>query len=374
MMKKVKIADLKFYEKNAKAHPEEQVEKIKKSIEKFGYRGGIKVMEDLTIIIGHGRILALQKMGRDEVEVEVIDDLKPEDIIAYRLADNRTAESKWLDTLLAEEIKALEELDYDLSLTGFDEYEISAIIDSLIDPDDKDDEVPDLPEQPKSKLGEVYQLGNHRLMCGDATKQEDVEKLMDGQKADMVFTDPPYGVNFTYNSYDDNISKDDHAKFCKKWINILKEYSDFIVLTPGFDNEYIFFDIDKSFSSVVWFKKFSISASRVAFARTCEPIFILGKPPIKRYNTDFFEYGTDRIKGLKKDHPCPKPIDLIIALIKPQTNRGQSVLDVFGGSGSTLIACEKLNRKGYMMELDPKYVDVIIERWESFTGKKAKKL
>ena len=151
MIKKVKIADLKFYEKNAKSHPEEQVEKIKKSIEKFGYRGGIKVMEDLTIIIGHGRILALQKLNWEEVEVEVIEDLKPEDIKAYRLADNKTAESDWLEIFLSQDMRELEKLNYDLSYTGFDNEELDRL---LLSPKDIEDgfELPDGERSPFQQM------------------------------------------------------------------------------------------------------------------------------------------------------------------------------------------------------------------------------
>jgi DNA modification methylase len=247
-------------------------------------------------------------------------------------------------------------------------------MDNYAPSNEKDDEVPEEVRKTSIKIGDLFQLGEHRLLCGDATRPEDVAKLMDGAKADMIFTDPPYAVGLKYNKYDDNITKSEHAKFCKKWFDIIRQYSEFIVITPGFDNEYIFFEIDKKFNLVIWFKKFSISASRVAFARTCEPIFILGKPPIKRYDTDFFSFSTDRIKGLHKDHPCPKPVVLLLALIGPQTKKDGTVLDVFGGSGTTLIACEKLNRKCRMLEIDPLYCEVICERWENFTGKKRIKI
>ena len=345
---------------------ENAVEKVASSIQEFGFRQPIVVDAENVIIAGHTRFEAAKRLGLDVVPIHVADGLTEQQAKAYRIADNRVGqEAEWDYDLLKLE---MEELD-NPELTGFDEDELNGILaevgEGLTDPD----EVPEVPVEPVTVSGDLWELGEHRVLCGDATKAEEVDRLMDGSKADMVFTDPPYGVNFQYNKYDDNVSKDEHAKFCKKWFSILRTCSDFIVITPGFDNEHIFFEIDKNFSSVVWFKKFSISASRVAFARTCEPIFILGKPPKKRYNTDFFEYGTDREKGLNNKHPCPKPIGLLTALIDPQTSLSDTVLDIFLGSGTTLIACQKTGRKCYGMEIDPQYCDVIISRWSEFTGK-----
>jgi DNA modification methylase len=231
-----------------------------------------------------------------------------------------------------------------------------------------EDEVPELEEgEAVSKLGEVYQLGRHRLMCGDATKIEDVEKLMDGKKADMVLTDPPYGVDFKYNEYDDSKGKENHKAFIKLWYPILKKFSDFIVITGGYGNQQIYFEIEPTFNTMVWYKKFGISRGFVSFATLTEPIYVYGKCPIRRYDTDFFEFMTDRTEGLHDEHPCPKPMKFMVALIEPQTKKDSIVLDVFGGSGTTLIACEQTNRICYGMEISEAYCDTIRRRYWKFT-------
>ena len=350
------------------------VEALTKSMAAFGWTNPILARrQDLMVVAGHTRLKSAKAQGLKEVPVIFLD-LDPADAKTYMIADNRLTEIvEWDNLKLGELFSELEEMDLDISLTGFNVDEISSYTRRRPEGQTDPDAIPEIVAS-ITNPGDLWQLGDHRLLCGDATNADDVKRLMDGDKADMVFTDPPYGVGFKYNSYNDNISKEEHEIFCKKWVHILQKFSDFIVITPGFDNEYIYYRIEESFSSLVWFKKFSISASKIAFARTCEPIFVLGKPPIQRYNTDYFAFGTDREKGLIGKHPCPKPVDLLIALIEPQTKNNHIVLDVFMGSGSTLIACEKTCRKCYGMEIDPHYCDVIIKRWEDFTGKKAKRL
>jgi hypothetical protein len=171
-----------------------------------------------------------------------------------------------------------DQVNYPLELTALSEEEIEEYVIGPIEPDPKDDIVPDPPKVPITKTGDLWQLGKHRLLCGDSTKKSNVGHLMGQERADMVFTDPPYGVNFKYNNYDDNITKAEHRDFCEKWLNIIKNISDFIVITVGFDNEYIFYDLDRKFKQMVWNKKYSISSSSIAFARVTEPIFVLGKP------------------------------------------------------------------------------------------------
>jgi len=364
----IPINKLKASEYNPRKASEKEYADLKKSIERFGLVDPIIVnsfKDRKNIIIGgHFRCRVAKDLGYKDVPVTYIkiSDLKREKELNLRLNKN------------------LGEFDYDL-LANFDEAILTDVgfesdeLDRIfaLEPDAQDDEIPD--DAPAiCKTGDIWQLGRHRLMCGDSTKKEDVEKLMGGKKADMVFTDPPYGVNFKYNKYDDNNTKDEHKQFCALWFNILKQYSEFIVITVGFGNEHIFYEFDRNFHHLVWFKKFALSASPIAFARRTEPIFVLGKPPKVRYDTDLFEYGTDREKELNKKHPCPKPVALLNALIDPQTDRDKSiVMDLFLGSGSTLIACEKTNRICYGIEIDPKYCDVIIKRWEDYTNEKGQK-
>jgi len=266
----------------------------------------------------------------------------------------------------------LANLDEDLLKdVGFTSEELDKIFQLDVEPDA--DNVPEVRET-NIKLGDMFQLGDHRLLCGDATQRTDVERLMNGQKADMVFTDPPYGVNFKYNQYDDTGGKEKHKEFCRQWFNILRYFTDFAVVTGGYGNQQIFFEIEPSLNTMVWYKKFGISRGFVAYATLTEPIYVYGKCPKGRYDTDFFEFQTDRTKGLHDKHPCPKPIKLLEALISPQIDRNRICMDLFGGSGSTMIACERLNRKCYMMEIDPLYCQTIIDRWEQYTNQKSNKI
>ena len=273
----------------------------------------------------------------------------------------------------------LEELDtgdFDMEITGFDDKEIENLMTQFHVPGEgltPGDEIPEKVET-VCEAGDLWQLGNHRLLCGDATKKEDVERLMGGAKADMVFTDPPYGVGFEYESYNDRISKEEHRVFSNKWFEVAKGFADLIIFTPGFDNEFIFHQRLERFHQLVWFKKFAKSSSPVAYARRTEVVLVYGKVK-RRYDTDCLEFYTSREeKDLTEKHPCPKPIALLEAIISPQTSVASIVLDLFGGSGSTLIACEKLGRRCFMMEIDEHYCDVIIQRWQNFTGKQAVKL
>lgn len=417
MMEKIQLSRIKFYDNNAKKHPPEQIEKIKRSIQQFGFRGGVKVTPDLTLIAGHGRVIALREMGVLEVEVEVIEDLKPEDIKAYRLADNRTAESKWDENFLAQEMQELQDSNYDLSLTGFDDNEISKLIDSLVEKGANDDTVPENPPM-RAKLGDVWQLGKHRLMCGDSTSLKDVETLMGGGKADMVFTDPPYNVNYkgtgknTSNTIlNDKMSVDDFGKFM---VAVFEAYKIAVKKSAAFyvchssSSQRIFEDAMeltglKVKTQIIWNKTIA-SMGWGDYRWKHEPIFYAtyeGKAVNfygDRCNVTVWNESWDMAKNeenLKKiaekqekggstiwsigresnyKHPTQKPVELVSIAIKNSSKAEDIVLDLFGGSGSCLIACEKLDRINYSMELDEKYCDVIICRWEEFTGQIAQKL
>ena len=211
----LKLSELKPYDKNQKLHPKKQIELLKKNITEFGFTTPILIDKDNEIIAGHGRLIALKELKHDDVPCVRMENLTDKQVKALRLADNRLNESDWDMDLVIEELKGLDEGLLDL--TGFDK-------DLIIEPDDKDDEVPDVPEEPTAKLGDIYQLGNHRVMCGDSTKIEDVEKLMNGKKADMVFTDPPYGMflNADFSGMVNNLdfAKDKGFKGGRKYENV----------------------------------------------------------------------------------------------------------------------------------------------------------
>lgn len=349
------------YEKNAKKHPEKQVEQVAESIKRFGMNQPIVVDKDGVIIVGHGRYLALQHLGMEVKPewVKVVDNLTPEEVSAYRLADNKLNESEWDMDLVLEDLK---DLDDDLvELTGFDR-------DLLIEPSEEDDVVPAVPEEPQSVLGDLYELGGHRILCGDSTKIEDVERLMDGKKADMVFTDPPYGMRL-----DTDYSKMGGSK--TKYDKIIGDDADFdisfifsILPSPIYyiwGAEYLYDTIPnfKQGSLVVWAKRQSEAENKV-FGSAYELCWVF--PKIKK--EIWFIRGINQSSERLGAHPTQKPTELGVRAIKDRTEEGNLIGDLFLGSGSTLIASEKTGRICYGMELDPKYVDVIVQRYVDYTG------
>lgn len=364
------------YPKNQKKHPKKQVEQVANSIKEFGMNQPIVVDKNGVIIVGHGRYEAL-KLLKWEIKPEYIKvvDLTEEQAKAYRLADNKLNESEWDMALVIEELKGLSEPM--LELTGFDK-------DLIIEPDEKDDEVPEVPVEPQSKLGDLYELGNHRVLCGDSTKIEDVERLMDGKKADMVFTDPPYGVDYDGGVIHGNKINTNHKrdKLDNDDIDI---YGEFMPLLKSFVNGavYIFYatryshEIFKALRDnqidvmavIAWIKTNTGYADMNSHYKNRYEPFVYCKIGDK---TNFigdtsenttWEIDKDRNNKL---HPTQKPISLATRAIK--NHKADLVLDLFLGSGSTLIASEKTNRRCYGMELDPKYVDVIVQRYVDYTG------
>lgn len=363
-IKYFKTDDIFGYEDNAKKHPEDQVEKIANSIDRFGFKQPIVIDRNNIVIVGHGRLLGAKKLGLDKVPCLVADDLSEDEIKAYRLADNKLNESGWDDKLVQEELKLLPiEL---VELTGFE-------LEQILEPEERDDAVPDVPEEPKAKLGDIYQLGNHRLMCGDSTSIDDVEKLMDGNKADMVFTDPPYNVAFNGRSgkfdviKNDKLKTDEFNNFINGFLsvlNILEIETYYICCNWAFYG--ILQNKLKPKACIVWAK--NVFGLGSGYRHQHEFILFNGyiNPEIKN-ETDLWNIAKDH----NYVHPTQKPVEISQRSIINSSNKGDKILDLFGGSGSTLIACEKTNRKCYMMELDPKYIDVIIKRWEDYTGEKA---
>ena len=404
----IKLSSLKPYSKNAKKHPKKQIEQVAASIKEFGFNQPIVVDKNNVVIVGHGRLEAAKLLGLDEVPVLIVD-LSEEQAKAYRLADNKLNESDWDMDLVIEELKGL---DFKMvELTGFD-------TDLVIEQEDKDDEVPDLPKEPQSKIGEIYQLGEHRLMCGSSTSQEDVQKLMNGELAEMVWTDPPYNVDYEGGTglkiQNDNMSDGQFYQFLHDFysttVRIMHNGSPIYVAHA--DSEGVNFrkamqDAGLPIKQCIIWVKNSLVLGRQDYQWQHEPILYGWKPGAKHRWYGMFDKTTvldDEvdIKKLKKEelqalvnhyrnerkttvvrqdkparnaeHPTMKPVGLIIKFLMNSSRRGDIVYDGFGGSGSTLIACEKLERKCYIMELDELYCDVIIKRWEDFTGETAVKL
>ena len=384
----VDINSIKPYKNNAKMHPEEQIEQIKKSIEQFGMNDPIGIWKD-EIVEGHGRLIACQKLGMTEVPIICLDHLTDEERKAYTLAHNKLTMNSDFDLdILNDELLNIDTID--MSDFGFD-------IDLDIDEEQEiiEDEVPEVPEEPKAKLGDIYQLGNHRLMCGDSTSEEDVAKLMNGVKADMVFTDPPYLMGFTGNVHsdgsksfnakfgaikNDKMSREDGDKFILNIFENIQKFNKgaYYVCFYRLGLDYIFRALDKlnnQYKALIIWNKGNHTLSNSDYMSKYEPI-------VYGWFNDHLFYGDrsnfdiwDIQRTQKNDlHPTMKPIALCGKAIENSSKKEDIVLDLFGGSGSTLIASEQLDRRCYTMELDPKYVDVIIERWENFTGEKAVKI
>lgn len=388
-----KVNELKPYERNARTHSKEQVDQIVKSIQEYGFTNPLLIDEKNNIIAGHGRLEASKKLNYIEVPCIVLKGLTEAQKRAYIIADNKMAlNAGWNDELLKLELEDLKALDFDLELTGFTTDELNDLLKSDEDIEIIEDEAPEPPKEPKSKLGDVYQLGNHRLMCGDSTKIEDVEKLMNGNKADLFLTDPPYNVNYTdRHSTERKIMNDafDSDEECGKelWLPAFKNAREscedccsvYCFMPQGGTHMMMMMMMTAGWQvkhELIWEKQ-SIVLNRADYNYQHEPI-------LYGWNKNHKFYGKGQFKNTSiwkfdrptksKEHPTMKPIALLSEILLNATKQNDKVIDLFGGSGSTLIACEQLNRNCYMMELDPKYVDVIIERWESLTGKKAIKV
>lgn len=392
-----KVNELKPYEMNARTHSKEQVDQIVKSIQEYGFTNPLLIDEKNNIIAGHGRLEASKKLNYIEVPCIVLKGLTETQKRAYIIADNKMAlNAGWNDELLKLELEDLKALDFDLELTGFTTDELNDLLKSDEDIEIVEDEAPEPPKEPKSKFGDVYQLGNHRLMCGDSTKIEDVEKLMNGVKADMVFTDPPYGVSASGGRSqtkdklgmkaiaNDELRNNDLTNFLSNFIKTMK-YKDgasiYICYPWATQKEFTEAILENNLkikNCIIWDKKvFGLNGFK-GYRPQYEMIYFCCKEDFEWYGdkaqSNIWQISREIKREEQGNHPTPKPIELIAKALKNSSKQEDIILDVFGGSGSTLIACEQLNRKCYMMELDPKYVDVIIERWESFTGKKAIKV
>ena len=370
------IDTIKPYPNNPRKLSETAIEKVAQSIQEFGFRQPIVIDKDRIIVVGHTRYRASKKLGYKKVPITIAENLTKEQINAYRIADNRTnEEAKWDEELLKMELKELDYKDFDLKMTGFDDKQINDLLFEEKQGLTDDDDVPDTPEEPITKLGDIWQLGKHRVMCGDATKEEDVNKLMDGAKADMVFTDPPYNVSFNGRSgkfdviKNDNLSDESFSQFIEQILQNLKKLN---INTYYICCNWSFYGILqkqlKPKACIVWAK--NVFGLGRGYRHQHEFILFDGFIDASIKNeSDLWNISKDS----KYQHPTQKPVALSLRALKNSSREKNIVLDLFGGSGSTLIGCEKLDRICYMMELDTKYCDVIIKRWEQWTGEKATK-
>ena len=391
------LSDLIPYINNSRKHSDDQVTQIAASIKEFGWTNPILVDGDNGIIAGHGRIMAAKKLGMTEVPVIELAHLSKEQRKALIIADNKLAlNSDWDSNLLAIELKDLQDLGFDLNLTGFNGDELANLlkpeqVDGLTD----EDSVPEALEEPKTKLGDIYKLGNHRLMCGDSTSIDAIDKLMNGDKADVVFTDPPYGMflNADYSGAKSSLGffKEKGVKGGKKYDNVIGDHDDFtpklintVFASFGYCKEIFLWGADyyaellpnkNDGSWVVWDKRLDESADKM-YGSTFELCWSKAKHKRMMARVKWAGiFGTEKEFDRKRHHPTQKPVNLVSWFFDYFSLKDKkNVVDLYGGSGSTLIAAEKSGKNSYVMELDPKYCDVIVKRWEDFTGKKAELL
>ena len=381
------------YARNARTHSDAQVAQIAASIAEFGFVTPCLVGNDGVLVAGHGRLAAARKLGLSTIPVVVLDHLTPTQRRALVIADNRIAENAgWDDAMLRIEIAALQDDDVDLSLTGFDADALAELMagdESYGQGQTDDDAVPEVTETPVSRPGDLWLLGGHRILCGDATVAESYALLLDSEQVDMVFTDPPYNVNYA-NSAKDKMRGKDRAILndnlgdgfydflraaltptiarCRGGIYVAMSSSELDVLQAAFRAA------GGHWSTFIIWAKNTFTLGRADYQRQYEPILYGWPEGSQRHWCGDRDQGDvwQIKKPVKNDlHPTMKPVELMERAIRNSSRLGDVVLDPFGGSGSTLIAAEKSGRQARLIELDPKYCDVIVRRWESFAGKQA---
>jgi len=391
--KQVDVDSLKAYPQNARTHNEKQVAQIAESIKEFGFLAPCLVDKDNVLIVGHGRLMAAKTLGMKKVPTLRIEHLTPNQVKAYRIADNQLAlNAGWDMDLLGLDLTELSDAEFNIDLLGFDAKDLDALIgnkEGLTDPD----EVPEEPETPVSKEGDLWLLGNHRLLCGDSTSIDAVDVLMAGQKADMVFTDPPYNADYKSRGKNkrlqkgiknDALSDEMFDQFIDQFLPLIftasKNGASFYICCNWKDSYPKFYqkivNAEKNVSCCIVWDKGSGGMGWQDYRYQYELIiygFQRGKGHTwygGRKETDIWKCS--REKRTEYVHPTQKPTELIQRAIKNSSKAGDTVLDLFGGSGSTLVAAHSVERIAYCMELDPVYVDVAVARWENFTGKDAK--
>lgn len=372
------IEEIKMYENNPRNN-DGAVEYVANSIKEFGFKVPIVLDKNNIIVAGHTRYKAAKLLNITEIPCIIADDLSDEQVKAFRLIDNKAAElASWDIDLLNLELENIKDIDMEL----FD-FQISNILDNVVD----DEYEVELPEDLKTKNGNIYKLGNHYLMCGDSTNAEDVKKLMNNQLADLIVTDPPYNVNYegkTDNNLkimNDNMEDNQFYSFLESaFINLydsIKAGGSIYVFhadTEGLNFRKAMMSSGfKLAECLVWVKN-AFVMGRQDYHWKHEPVLYGWKPGASHYFINDRSQSTvlEFDKPIRnEEHPTMKPIDLIAYLINNSSKKDEIVLDLFGGSGTTMIACEQTNRKAFIMELDPRYCDVIVDRWEKFTNQKA---
>ncbi len=396
-VQQIELEQLVPYARNARTHSDSQVAQIAGSIAEFGFVNPVLVGGDNIIIAGHGRVMAAKKLGLKTVPTIKLDHLTENQRRALVIADNKIAENAgWDEELLRLELQNLADEDFDLDLLGFDDVELDDLLASLDDDEAAalDENIPEVQENPVSRTGDIWIMGEHRLLCGDSTSEADMKKLMDGELADMVFTDPPYNVNYGDTAKDKLRSKggakpiakimndnlgDDFEEFltaaCKNMLAHTKGALYICMSSSELDTlQSAFRNAGGKWSTFIIWAKNTFTLGRSDYQRQYEPILYGWKDGNDRYwcgardQGDVWFYNKPQKNDL---HPTMKPVDLVVRGIKNSSKTLDIVLDPFGGSGSTLIAAEHTGRQARLIELDPKYVDVIVRRWQEMTGLQA---
>ena len=382
-------ATLLPYARNARTHSEEQVAQIAASIKEFGFNNPVAVDADNMILCGHGRVMAAQLLKLSKVPTVCLSHLTDTQKKAYILADNKMAlNAGWDNDMLKIELEELQGEDFNLDLTGFSSDELDSLFKEAVETDE-DNFTAELPEVAKSQRGDVWTLGEHRLMCGDSTSETDLKCLMQGETADLLFTDPPYlieGAEAGEGCFKQALNKQkdaidfiahfDPEKFLQVLLSVFrKDYTNaYIFCNKELLPKYLNFAVEKhlAFNVLVWKKPNAIPINAAHYPDT-EYLLFFRKKAIWNYGLPGVSYSRCLEYGKVNEglHPTMKPLALIANELQISSDKGSVVLDMFGGSGSTLISCEQLGRKCRMMELSEKYVDVIIQRWQALTGKEA---
>lgn len=377
------------YARNSRTHSDEQVAQICSSINEFGFTNPILIDADDVIIAGHGRTMAAHRLQMKELPCLRLSHLTEAQKQAYVIADNKLAlNAGWNDEMLKIELQELKDADFDLSLTGFDDTELAdlmaeAVEEGLVD----EDQVPDEPEKPVSVVGDVWKLDQHRVMCGDSTSITAIDQLMEMQKADMWLTDPPYNIAYEGGSKirdaikNDKMEDSNFRQFLTDAYTAadlsMKQGAVFYIWhadSEGYNFRGACLDVGWKIRQTLIWNKNNSAFGRSDYHWKHEPCLYGWKDGAGHFWANDRKQTTvldfDR-PSKSEEHPTMKPVGLIEYQIKNNTRGSDLILDSFGGSGSTLIACEKTGRKARLMELDPKYVDVIVKRWQEFTGRQA---
>ena len=385
----IEVESLIPYARNSRTHSDEQVAQVAASIKEFGFTNPVLVDQDGMIIAGHGRTLAAQRLQMKEVPCLRLSHLSEAQKRAYVIADNKLAlNAGWDDELLAVELRDLKDSDFDLSLTGFGDDELADLLAEALEEGLTDeDSVPEAPETPVTVPGDIWVLGKHRLMCGDATSIENLEKLCEGQLVDMWLTDPPYNVAYEGKTKDaltiknDEMGNDDFRQFLRDSYTaadaVMKPGAVFYIWhadIEGYNFRGAAFDIEWTIRQCLIWKKQTMVMGRQDYHWQHEPCLYGWKEGAAhlwasdRKQTTILEFNRPMRSA---DHPTMKPVELFEYQILNNTKGADLVLDSFSGSGTTVICCEKIGRRARALELDPVYCDVIVKRWQEYTGKEA---